>query len=92
VDEKREHRFPRRCAPPPRSWAAPPALVNAATRASHTFASGGDPGVLDDGARTPTLAAFKQRLEQESQRALGSAVGVEGTSTQPALKRATRCT
>jgi uncharacterized protein involved in type VI secretion and phage assembly len=85
VDEKREHRFHAvRSAPALLGGAT--ALVNAATRASHTFASGGDPGVLDDGARTPTLAAFKQRLEQESQRALGSAVGVEGTSIHPALK------
>ncbi|HLL81430.1 MAG TPA: phage baseplate assembly protein V [Longimicrobium sp.] len=85
VDEKREHRFHAvRSAPALLGGAT--ALVNAATRASHTFASGGDPGVLDDGARAPTLAAFKQRLEQESQRALGSAVGVEGTSTHPALK------
>ncbi|HEX8455183.1 MAG TPA: phage baseplate assembly protein V [Longimicrobium sp.] len=85
VDEKREHRFHAvRSAPALLGGAT--ALVNAATRASHTFASGGDPGVLDDAARTPTLAAFKQRLEQESQRALGSAVGVEGTSTHPALR------
>lgn len=85
VDEKREHRFHAvRLAPALLGGAT--ALVNAAMRASHTFASGGDPGVLDDGARTPTLAAFKQRLEQESRRALGSAVAVEGTSTHPALK------
>jgi uncharacterized protein involved in type VI secretion and phage assembly len=85
ADEKREHRFHAvRSAPALLGGAT--ALVNAATRASHTFASGGDPGVLEDGARAPTVAVFKQRLEMESQRALGSAVGVEGTSTHPALK------
>ena len=85
ADEKREHRFHAvRSAPVLLGGAT--TLVNAATRASHTFASGGDPGVLEDGARAPTLAAFKQRLERESQRALGTAVGVEGSSTNPALQ------
>ncbi|HEY0096278.1 MAG TPA: type VI secretion system Vgr family protein, partial [Archangium sp.] len=85
ADEKREHRF-HAVRSTPALLGGATALVNAATRASHTFASGGDPGVLDDGARAPTLAAFKQRLERESQRALGSAVGVEGSSIHPALR------
>lgn len=84
-DEKREHRFHAvRSAPALLGGAT--ALVNAATRASHTFAGGGDPGVLDDSSRAPTLAAFKRRLEAESRRALGTAVGVEGSSTHPALR------
>jgi uncharacterized protein (TIGR02594 family) len=84
-DEKREHRFHAVRATPALLGGAT-ALVNAATRASHTFAGGGDPGVLDDSSRAPTLAAFKRRLEAESRRALGTAVGVEGSSTQPALR------
>ncbi len=84
-DEKREHRFHAvRSAPALLGGAT--ALVNAATRASHSFAGGGDPGVLDDASRAPTLAAFKRRLEAESRRALGSAVGVEGSSTHPGLR------
>lgn len=84
-DEKREHRFHAvRSAPALLGGAT--ALVNAATRASHTFAGGGDPGVLDDSSRAPSLAAFKRRLEAESRRALGTAVGVEGSSTNPALR------
>jgi uncharacterized protein involved in type VI secretion and phage assembly len=85
ADQKREHRFHAvRSAPALLGGAT--ALVNAATRAAHAFAGGGDPGVLEDASRTPTLAAFKGRLEAESQRSLGTAVGVEGGSTHPGLR------
>ncbi|MGE3617693.1 MAG: type VI secretion system Vgr family protein, partial [Gemmatimonadales bacterium] len=60
-------------------------LVGAVNDLARTMASGGDPGLEEPDGRSATHADYKAMLRRESERALGSAVLVEGMSTNCAL-------
>ncbi|HEY0015347.1 MAG TPA: phage baseplate assembly protein V [Longimicrobium sp.] len=84
VADKKDHRFHGVRKDPPTTGGAG-ALVGAARRLSRELAGGGDPHVDETASRAPRLAAFRDALERESQRALGGAVLVEGASSHLGL-------
>ena len=89
ASEKRDHCF-HGIRKSPETLGGAAALVAAVERGSAKAAGGGDPGVLAFTPRTPTLADAKTALQRESSRALGNAVWVEGSSTNPALRAGER--
>ena len=62
-----------------------PALAGAVTRLARNFPSTGDPLLLAHQSRAPTLGDFRERVMAESERALGSTIVVEGSSTRHEL-------
>ena len=59
-----------------------PGVVNTVKRLAKNFPSTGDPLLLDHQSRAPNFGDFRERLMAESERAVGSAVLVEGVSTR----------
>ncbi|MEZ4422240.1 MAG: phage baseplate assembly protein V [Gemmatimonadota bacterium] len=81
ADEKKDHRFHGVRRPP--EWLGGGEALTRLTRdLAARVAGGGDPLVVETASRTPTLADYRTRLEQESERAQGTAVRVRGQSTQ----------
>lgn len=68
-----------------------PALTQMLKRMATKTAGGGDPHVVLDQRRAPTLAAFRKSLERSSESAFGQALLVDGSSIDIRLTAGARC-
>ena len=90
MEQKTEHRFHGVRRTP--TWLGDGSpLLNHLSDLAETYGGGGDAQVEEFTARSRLLADYREALEAKSERLLGNAMQIEGTSLNPALRAGNAC-